>query len=142
MGLFDIILDNLNKIIKCLKFNIDVIVPEFNHSKYLEYIKGYESCSEGERRCYLCYQERMEVLAQFAKGEFDYFTSTLSISPYKNADWLNEIGIKLQEKYQVNYLYANFKLHDGYKKSIELSKKYNLYRQDYCGCEFSMRFKK
>ena len=81
----------------------------------------------------------MDCLAQMAKDKFDYFTSTLSISPYKNSDWLNEIGIRMQEKYNVKYLYANFKLHNGYKRSIELSKKYNLYRQDYCGCEFSKK---
>ena len=136
---FKLRLDNLKKIVKCLSFNIDIIEVEYNHQKYLDYIAGYEGCNEGEKRCYLCYLERMEVLANYAKDRFDYFTSTLSISPYKNAEWLNEIGIMLQEKYQTKYLYANFKLHDGYKKSIELSKKYNLYRQDYCGCEFSKK---
>ena len=67
---------------------------------------------------------------------FDYFTTTLSISPHKNSDWINEIGIKYQNDKTI-FLYSNFKKEDGYKKSIELSKKYNLYRQDYCGCEFS-----
>lgn len=136
---FELRLDNLYKIIKCLNLEINVLVPDFNHQTYLDYISGYELCNEGERRCYLCYEERMEVLAKIAKNKFDYFTTTLSISPYKNAKWLNEIGIRMQEKYQVNYLYANFKLNDGYKKSIELSKKYNLYRQDYCGCEYSKK---
>lgn len=134
---FNLRLENLKKINEKLGANVEVICPEYNHQRYLDYIKGCEDAVEGGRRCYLCYEERIEFLAQIAKGKYDYFTSTLSISPYKNSDWLNEIGIRMQDKYQVNYLYANFKLHDGYKKSIELSKKYNLYRQDYCGCEFS-----
>lgn len=136
---FSLRLDNLKKITDIIKSDVKIIVPEYNHQNYLDYIKGNENYKEGEKRCYLCYQERMDFLARFAKDKYDYFTTTLSISPYKNADWINEIGIKLQEKYNVKYLYANFKLHDGYKKSIELSKKYNLYRQDYCGCEFSKR---
>ena len=81
----------------------------------------------------------MDKTASLAASlKFDYFTTTLSISPYKHADVLNRIGEVLEEKYQVKYLYADFKKKDGYKKSIELSKKYNLYRQDYCGCKFSI----
>ena len=131
-------LDNLNKIVMCLDSNIKVIAIDYNHLEYLEYIKGYENSQEGGKRCYLCYEQRMDLLASNA-ALYDYFTTTLSISPYKNAKWLNEIGIRMQNKYHVKYLYSNFKMNDGYKKSIELSKKYNLYRQDYCGCEYSKK---
>lgn len=131
-------LDYQKKIIDSLGFDVKLIVPDYNHLEYLNYVKGYEQNKEGEKRCYLCYEERLNRLASFASGKYDFYTSTLSISPYKNSNWLNEIGIRLNKEYpNTHYLYANFKLHDGYKRSIELSKKYNLYRQDYCGCEFS-----
>ena len=81
---------------------------------------------------------RMEKTADLAKkNNYDYFCTTLSVSPYKNVNWINEIGEKLSVKYDVKWLYSDFKKKDGYKKSIELSKKYNLYRQDYCGCIYS-----
>lgn len=93
---------------------------------------------EGGTRCYLCYQMRLEETARQAKAHhFDYFTTTLSISPHKNAGWINEIGEMLKEKYQTGYLYADFKKKEGYKRSIVLSKEYRLYRQDYCGCNYS-----
>ena len=136
---FDLRLDNLKKIINALNIKSKVIVPNYDHQSYLDIIKGYETNQEGENRCYLCYKQRMELVAKEAINKYDYFTTTLSISPYKNCKWLNEIGIELQKQYNVKYLYANFKLNNGYKKSIELSKKYDLYRQDYCGCEFSKR---
>ncbi|MEG0895600.1 MAG: epoxyqueuosine reductase QueH, partial [Oscillospiraceae bacterium] len=87
---------------------------------------------ERGERCYICYKLRLEKTASLAEN-FDYFTTTLSISPHKNAQWINEIGISLGEK----YLPADFKKSNGYKRSIELSKEYGLYRQDYCGCVFS-----
>ena len=84
----------------------------------------------------------MEECARFAKdNHFDYFTTTLSISPYKNSKWINEIGYELEKKYNVNYLYSDFKKQEGYKKSIELSKEYGLYRQEYCGCVYSLEEK-
>ncbi len=105
---------------------------------YYQKIKGYEHMKERSERCYQCYELRMEEAAKFAKeNHFDYFTTTLSISPYKNADWINEIGEKLEQKYQVTYLYGDFKKKNGYKRSIELSKQYGLYRQEYCGCAYS-----
>ena len=135
-------LEYQKKIIDSLGYDIKLIVPEYHHDEYLEYIKGYESNKEGERRCYLCYEKRLEMLARYASGKYDFYTTTLSVSPYKNATWINEIGARVNEKYKdTNYLYANFKLNDGYKRSIELSKQYNLYRQDYCGCEFSLHSK-
>ena len=100
--------------------------------------KGLEHLNEGERRCYLCYKLRMEKTAIIAKEKgFDYFTTTLSISPYKNSSWINEIGRDLEKEYNIKYLPADFKKKNGYKRSIELSSIYNLYRQDYCGCVYS-----
>ena len=93
---------------------------------------------EGGKRCYVCYELRMEAACRYAKEHnYNYFTTTLSISPYKNAKWLNEIGERLGKEYNINYLYADFKKKNGYKRSIELSKEYGLYRQDYCGCIYS-----
>ena len=76
------------------------------------------------------------------KNKFDYFTTTLSVSPYKNSKWINEIGLELEKKYDIKYLYSDFKRNDGYKESIRISKEYGLYRQEYCGCEFSLKEKK
>lgn len=101
-------------------------------------IKGLENEKEGGVRCHKCYRLRLEKTAMLAKeGGFDYFCSTLSVSPYKNSKVLNEIGSVLEDEYDVKWLYSDFKKKDGYKKSIELSKNYNLYRQDYCGCIYS-----
>lgn len=93
-------------------------------------------------RCYACYELRLAYTAQLAKEKgFDYFTTTLSISPYKKAEWLNEIGEKMSEQYGTPYLYADFKKKNGYKRSIELSQEYHLYRQDFCGCIYSQQEK-
>ena len=135
-------LEYQKKIIDSLGYDIKIITPLYNHNEYLDVIKGYENNKEGEKRCYLCYERRLEEVAKFANGKYDFYTSTLSVSPYKNDKWINEIGAMINKKYKdTNYLYANFKLNNGYKRSIELSKKYNLYRQDYCGCEFSYHVK-
>ena len=102
--------------------------------------KGLEKVKEGGVRCFKCYELRLRETAEIAKeGGYDYFTTTLSISPLKNAAKLNEIGLKLAEEYGVSYLTSDFKKKNGYKRSVELSAQYGLYRQDYCGCEFSMR---
>ena len=131
-------LEYQKKIIDNLGYDIKIITPEYNHNEFLDIVKGRENDKEGEKRCYICYKKRIEEVAKYANGKYDFYTTTLSVSPYKNAQWINEIGALVNNKYQdTNYLYANFKLNDGYKRSIELSKKYNLYRQDYCGCEFS-----
>ena len=93
---------------------------------------------ENGARCHICYRLRLEKTAKLAKeNNFDYFATTLTVSPYKNAKVINEIGLNLQNKYNIKYLQSDFKKEDGYKRSIELSKKYELYRQDYCGCLFS-----
>ena len=97
-----------------------------------------EDFPEGGERCRVCYELRLRRTAEAARaGNFDYFTTTLSISPYKNAAWLNEIGIRLGEECGVPYLRSDFKKKNGYKRSIELSRQYDLYRQDYCGCIYS-----
>ena len=101
-------------------------------------IFGKERLGERSARCYACYQFRLQEACRVAKEqEFDYFTTTLSISPHKNATWLNEIGEQLQQQYDMKYLYADFKKKNGYKRSIELSEQYHLYRQDFCGCKYS-----
>ncbi len=111
---------------------------EYNHQAFLDMARGLETLPEGGERCRRCYALRLTDTAKKAKAEgFDWFTTTLSISPHKNADRLNEIGEGLQQEYGVPYLFSDFKKKNGYKRSIELSRQYNLYRQDYCGCAFS-----
>ena len=122
------------------KFNnkIKVIEEFYNTDEYYKSIKGLEKLGEKSERCYKCYEFRLDKTALFAKeNNYDYFTTTLSISPYKNAEWLNEIGKNMEEKYNIKYLFADFKKKNGYKRSLELSKEYKLYRQDYCGCVYS-----
>ena len=95
---------------------------------------------EGGERCFKCYRLRLEFSGKYAKDNgYDYFTTTLSISPLKNAQKLNEIGKEISEKYNIDYLFSDFKKKNGYKRSIELSKEHNLYRQNFCGCVFSKR---
>ena len=123
-----------------LPYQFDLIKGKYENDKYYEAIKGYEDLGEFSQRCYKCFYLRMEECAKIAKeNHFDYFTTTLSISPYKNSKWINEIGYELEKKYNVNYLYSDFKKQEGYKKSIELSKEYGLYRQEYCGCVYSLK---
>lgn len=101
-------------------------------------IKGYENEPEGGSRCSICYELRLREAAMTAKDHgFDYFTTTLSISPLKDSERLNNIGGSLAKEYGVKYLFSDFKKKDGYKRSIELSKEYNLYRQNFCGCIYS-----
>jgi len=98
----------------------------------------YENDLEGGNRCHLCYELRLKKTMDLAiKNNFEYFGTTLTVSPYKNAQIINILGEKLVKDKNVKWLYSDFKKKDGYKKSIELSKEYNLYRQDYCGCLFS-----
>jgi len=121
-----------------LEDRVKVIVPEYNNNEFYETIKGYENEPERGRRCYKCYELRLRKTAEFAGNNgFDYFCTTLSISPHKNAEWLNEIGERLGKEYNCSYLVSDFKKKGGYLKSIELSKEYDLYRQNYCGCVFS-----
>ena len=114
------------------------IAPEYRPEEFLEIAKGLEDAPEGGPRCKKCFELRLERTAQAAAaGGYDYFTTTLSISPLKNAALLNAIGGNLAEKYGVKYLFSDFKKKEGYKRSIQLSAQYGLYRQDYCGCRFS-----
>lgn len=118
---------------------IDFIEGEYEEERFLTLTEGLENELEGGNRCFKCYNLRLEETAKVAKKlNYDYFTTTLSISPYKNSLKINEIGESLVDTYNINYLYADFKKKNGYKRSIELSKIYNLYRQDYCGCKYSM----
>lgn len=119
-------------------FAIDFVEGAYEPERFFELARGHETDAEGQARCFLCYELRLAQAALFAKeGGYDYFTTTLSISPMKNAGKLNEIGERLAKDYGVCYLPSDFKKKDGYKRSIELSKKYGLYRQDYCGCVYS-----
>ena len=122
------------------KHPVHFLAGNYDKDKFYETVKGMEDLKEGGKRCFKCYELRLrEAAKKAAEGGFDYFTTTLSISPLKNANKLNEIGVKLEEEYGVKYLQSDFKKRNGYKRSIELSKEYGLYRQDYCGCEFSIR---
>lgn len=119
---------------------IEVIEGDYEPQRFFEMAKGLEQCPEGGERCFACYKLRLEETAKRAQaGRYDYFTTTLSISPLKNAAKLNEIGEMLAQEYGVAWLPSDFKKKDGYKRSIELSKEYDLYRQDYCGCVYSKR---
>lgn len=110
----------------------------YDTSRFYDMAKGLEDVPEGGERCFRCYRLRLEQSASYAKeNNFDFFTTTLSISPLKNAQKLNEIGGELEAFYGVKYLYSDFKKKDGYKKSTELSREYDMYRQYYCGCVFS-----
>lgn len=124
----------------CGEGEVEVKVEDYDHLEFINEILGKEDLTEGGARCYDCYKLRLEKSARFAKENgFDMFTTTLSISPHKNASWLNEIGRDMSEKHGIDYLYSDFKKKNGYKRSCELSKAFNLYRQSFCGCEFSKR---
>lgn len=121
-----------------LEGGVKLIAGQYDYSRFLDISKGLEDCPEGGERCFRCYRLRLEETARLAKERgFDYFCTTLTISPLKNAEKLNEIGYEAAEKYGVAWLPSDFKKKEGYKRSIELSHQYNLYRQDFCGCAFS-----
>lgn len=130
------------RLIKSLpvKNKVSFLDCDYNSSEFFEIAKGYEDCREGGERCFRCYELRLNETAKMAsENHFDYFCTTLSISPLKNAQKINEIGFVLAEKYDVNWLPSDFKKQEGYKRSIELSREYNLYRQNFCGCIYSKR---
>lgn len=131
-------LDELKRLVKEMKLDIDIKEDNYNADEFYAIAKGLENAPEGGERCKKCYRLRLEKAAREAKiGEYDYFTTTLSISPHKNAAWINEIGGELENEYSIKFLPSDFKKKNGYKRSIELSKQYGLYRQNFCGCEFS-----
>ena len=118
--------------------DINIIDTEHEPEKFYNIAKGLENCPECGERCLKCYKLRLEKTAQIAKeNNFDYFCTTLTISPLKSSKAINQIGIELAKQYGVEFLPSDFKKKEGFKTSIELSKKYGLYRQNYCGCEFS-----
>jgi epoxyqueuosine reductase len=120
--------------------NLELISSGYNHENWLQYIKGHESDLEKGERCKLCYRLRLEQTAQKAKElNFDFFTTTLTVSPHKLAEEIINIGKQLAAKYELNFLDRDFKKNDGFKKASILSRELNLYRQNYCGCEFSRR---
>lgn len=120
------------------KHPVSFMAGEYEKEKFYAMSEGMEHLKEGGARCMKCYELRLsEAAKQAAAGGFDYFTTTLSISPMKNAQKLNEIGVRVGKEHGVEYLVSDFKKKNGYKRSVELSKEYGLYRQDYCGCEYS-----
>ena len=124
--------------IKEFKYPVKLTESEYRPEDFFASVKGLEKEPEGGARCKECFRLRLEASAKKAKEQgFDYFTTTLTISPLKNAALLNEIGAEMGERYGVKWLYSDFKKKEGYKRSIELSKEFDLYRQNYCGCVFS-----
>lgn len=125
--------------IKNVHPNISILDVQYDNDLYSEVVEGLEGEREGGSRCYKCYKLRIEKTASLADDKFEYFGTTLSVSPHKNANFINEIGKELEQKYNSKFLISDFKKNEGYKRSIVLSKEYNLYRQDYCGCKYSKR---
>ena len=144
-------LDEEKRFIETLNYNngfqngnefhrISIIDARYEPDEFFEAVKGYEACPEGGNRCFICYEMRLKEAAKVAIAHnFDYFTTTLTLSPLKNCDKLNEIGQRLSDELHVAFLPSDFKKKDGYKRSIQLSSDYDLYRQNYCGCIFSKR---
>lgn len=120
----------------CDILGVGIMDCDYDNEAFRKMVFGLENEKEGGLRCFSCYELRLRKTAELA-SKFDYFTTTLTVSPYKNSNKINEIGLKLQDEYGVKYLVSDFKKKEGYKKSIELSKKYNLYRQNFCGCVYS-----
>lgn len=119
-------------------YPIEIIEGDYDKELFFNSVKGLEQCPEGGERCFVCYELRLRETARLAKErEADYFTTTLTISPLKNAAKINEIGERLSGEFGTAFLPSDFKKKNGYKRSVELSKEYDLYRQDYCGCVFS-----
>ena len=122
------------------KYKVNIIDCDYDNDLYEEAIKGFEMEPERGSRCSICFKLRLDKTAREAsEGNYDYFATTLTLSPYKNPKLINEIGFELENKYNIKYLGSDFKKRNGYKRSIELSFKYDLYRQDYCGCVYSKR---
>ena len=144
---FNLRLEQLIKVIKFFNYSIEIIYSDYNHNEFLDYVKGYESFKEGEARCDKCFEFRLNKsynisLDYITKNNMlnknNYLCTTLSISPHKNAEKIELIGENICSKSNyIKYLPSDFKKEDGFLKSINLSKEINLYRQNYCGCEFS-----
>ncbi len=135
-------LETQKKVISDIPFQnpVDLIETGYEHDLFLASSTGLEDEPEGGKRCKECFLLRLNKTAEYAKKfGYDCFTTTLSVSPHKNAELINNIGMEISEKYGVKYLVADFKKREGYKRSIVLSNEYDLYRQEYCGCEFAIR---
>ena len=125
------------------KYKVNIIDCDYDNDLYEEAIKGFEMEPERGSRCSICFKLRLDKTAIIAsEGNYDYFATTLTLSPYKNPKLINEIGFELENKYNIKYLGSDFKKRTGYKRSIELSFEYDLYRQDYCGCLYSLDYLK
>ncbi len=125
-----------------LQNKVKIVGCEYQSEEFYTAVKGLENCKEGGQRCQECFRLRLGRCAEYAADNgFDYFTTTLTISPHKNSQLLNAIGEEVAKKVGVEYLYSDFKKKNGYKRSCELSAQYGLYRQDYCGCVFSKKQK-
>jgi predicted adenine nucleotide alpha hydrolase (AANH) superfamily ATPase len=133
--------DEQKRFLKEMKFGeANLFIPPYAPDEFYSVVKGLEDNPEGGQRCEACFRLRMEKTAQFAaKNGFGYFGTTLTVSPHKNAQVINEIGEELGAKYGIKWLPSDFKKREGYKRSIQLSKEYGLYRQNWCGCEYSRR---
>ena len=131
--------DTLKEAVLKMKIKVKLLEIGYQSKEFKEIAKGLEHEKEGGKRCTKCFYLRLEKTAKFAqKYNFDYFTTTLSVSPHKDSQKLNNIGKALEEKYKIKYLYSDFKKKEGYKRSNELAKEYDLYRQNYCGCKYSL----
>ena len=135
---YDLRLQELNKVKDYYDSDIKIVLKEYEPKEYYGAVKGHEHEGEFSMRCYKCMELRLEQSAKYAKENgFDFFTTTLSISPYKRSDDINQIGYELASRYHVEFLYSNFKKENGYQDSIKISRELELYRQDYCGCVYS-----
>ena len=134
-------LDTQKQLLVSMPFDnpVSLIEGEYEPERYLSAVRGQEEYREGGIRCSTCFTLRLDKTAEFAKANgFDYFATTLTVSPHKNAQIINTLGFELSEKHGIKWLPSDFKKREGYKRSIELSKQYDLYRQEYCGCSFAM----
>lgn len=138
---FNARLKELEKLIELMDYkDIKIIAPKYESEEFFDIAKGRELYPEGHRRCKDCYKLRLKKTFVYAReNNFQYVSTTLSISPHKNSKWLNEIGLSLEKEFGIKYLVSDFKKENGYKRSCELSEQFGLYRQDYCGCIFSKR---
>ena len=121
-----------------LKLGVNVVSLKYDHNEFLQLVEGLEEEPEGGNRCRVCIAKRMDKTFEYAlQNGYDVVTTTLSISPHKDCEYINQLGERLQEKYGIKYLHADFKKENGYLRSIQICKDLGIYRQDYCGCEFS-----
>ena len=133
-------LSEQKRLIEEAKLPVDLLEAVYDPQSYFALVKGLENAPEGGERCLVCFRQRLMVTAQAAKEHgYDFFTTTLTVSPHKNAENLNRIGQEVSHETGMPFLPADFKKRSGYLRSLELSREYSLYRQDWCGCVYSMR---